>query len=683
MQRSRMRTDANTASNFSKEDEESNEGKYSKDHGWFSWSDRLSIVVLLVLYTLQGIPMGLSGSIPMILKDKGVSYESLSLFSLVSLPFSMKIIWAPLVDSYYFPSIGRRKTWLIPVQLLTGLMMILGANQMQHWLREDVYSSRHQAHSGEEPDTWTLTMFFFVLYLLMATQDIAVDGWALTMLSRDNVGLASACNAFGQSLGVFIANQGLIALSDADWCVRYLGADAALVTLPSFMISWGWVFVVTTAVVCVFKKEGAVASPSSSFSAAEDASRSECVSTDGQSTSKHHDYHGNTTIGLSNGNIGSSGSGPNSQSSEYAFSKHCPEASCVARHDPIHLSVPTSSSVSEAELPGLRETVRQISLLCQLPSVWTFLAILFTARVGVAMVDGAFSFKLQEYGLRKTTLATMSPALLAVSFLTPVLAGHSVARVPLQWYYRGLSLRLGLSLLLWLLLQYTTSVYAPSASTAAVSDTPLYYATLLLLTCNEAASAVLFLAQMSFFNQISDPSIGGSYMTLLNTAANLGAKWSSVLSLYLLPKLTFAPCEANGGASDGGTSSLLGMCRSLHDLQCVERGGVCRMELDGYTVLTAIGFVLGALWLRRQQSTLWALQALPHSEWMVATAERLLSASSSSSSSSSPSSISISDFASTNCGAAAGATGTSSAPVPISTSGEGSELDHDKKRKAH
>lgn len=61
--------------------------------------DRLSIAILLVLYTLQGIPMGLCGSIPLILKEKGVSYESLSLFSLVSLPFSLKLLWAPVV--YY------------------------------------------------------------------------------------------------------------------------------------------------------------------------------------------------------------------------------------------------------------------------------------------------------------------------------------------------------------------------------------------------------------------------------------------------------------------------------------------------------------------------------------------------------------------------------------------------------
>ena len=45
-------------------------------------------------------------------------------------------------------------------------------------------------------------MFFF-LNFLAATQDIAVDGWALTMLKRQNVGYASTCNSVGQTAGKY------------------------------------------------------------------------------------------------------------------------------------------------------------------------------------------------------------------------------------------------------------------------------------------------------------------------------------------------------------------------------------------------------------------------------------------------------------------------------------------------
>lgn len=45
------------------------------------------------------------------------------------------------------------------------------------------------------------------------------------------------------------------------------------------------------------------------------------------------------------------------------------------------------------------------------------------------------------------------------------------------------------------------------------------------VTLHEVASNCMFVAQMAFFSRVSDPSIGGSYMTLLNTIANLGGKW--------------------------------------------------------------------------------------------------------------------------------------------------------------
>ena len=55
----------------------------------------------------------------------------------------------------------------------------------------------------------------------MVHQDIAVDGWALTMLSRENVGFASTCNTIGQTLGFFISQVGFLALYDPDVCNKY------------------------------------------------------------------------------------------------------------------------------------------------------------------------------------------------------------------------------------------------------------------------------------------------------------------------------------------------------------------------------------------------------------------------------------------------------------------------------
>ena len=47
----------------------------------------------------------------------------------------------------------------------------------------------------------SLTAIFFILYFLAATQDVVVDGWALTMLKPSNVGYAATCNTAGQQIG--------------------------------------------------------------------------------------------------------------------------------------------------------------------------------------------------------------------------------------------------------------------------------------------------------------------------------------------------------------------------------------------------------------------------------------------------------------------------------------------------
>lgn len=67
-----------------------------------------NVLLLLFLYVLQGIPLGLAGSIPLILQSKNVSYKDQAFFSFVFWPFSLKLLWAPLVDALYCSRFGRR-----------------------------------------------------------------------------------------------------------------------------------------------------------------------------------------------------------------------------------------------------------------------------------------------------------------------------------------------------------------------------------------------------------------------------------------------------------------------------------------------------------------------------------------------------------------------------------------------
>ncbi len=138
--------------------------------------DKYNVAVLMFLYVLQGIPLGLAGSVPYLLQNRQVTYKDQAVFSFVFWPFSVKLLWAPFVDALYIKSFGRRKSWLVPVQYLIGIFMVVLSGYIRDLMGE--------GEAQGPVRIMTLTVVFFMLNFLAATQDIAVDGWALTMLSR-------------------------------------------------------------------------------------------------------------------------------------------------------------------------------------------------------------------------------------------------------------------------------------------------------------------------------------------------------------------------------------------------------------------------------------------------------------------------------------------------------------------
>jgi MFS transporter, PAT family, solute carrier family 33 (acetyl-CoA transportor), member 1 len=86
---------------------------------------------------LQGIPVGLAfGSVPFLLKAK-LSYGQVGIFSLASYPYSMKLAWSPIVDAIYSRKFGRRKSWIVPIQFCSALLLLWLGSHIE-WLMEDV-----------------------------------------------------------------------------------------------------------------------------------------------------------------------------------------------------------------------------------------------------------------------------------------------------------------------------------------------------------------------------------------------------------------------------------------------------------------------------------------------------------------------------------------------------------------
>ncbi|KAB8356538.1 hypothetical protein FH972_024120 [Carpinus fangiana] len=212
--------------------------------------DRKNFLVLVLLYFLQGIPMGLAtGSVPFLLKSH-LSYGQIGIFSLASYPYSLKLLWSPIVDAVWSPRVGRRKSWILPVQAFSGVSMI--------WLGSRVNEMMDAAGANGGAGVWTFTWWWFFLVFTCATQDIAVDGWALTLLSQKHLSYASTAQTVGLTGGQFLSYTVFLAFNSPNFANRWFRAtpsDEGVMTLSGYLIFWGWMYLLVTAGLAVLKKE--------------------------------------------------------------------------------------------------------------------------------------------------------------------------------------------------------------------------------------------------------------------------------------------------------------------------------------------------------------------------------------------------------------------------------------------
>jgi PAT family acetyl-CoA transporter-like MFS transporter 1 len=92
---------------------------------------------------LEGLPFGLiSGSLPFVLKNH-LSYSDLATLSLATYPYSLKLLWSPIVDAVYLPSVGRRKSWIIPSQILLLILLWISSYIVEKIVVEVRLHCRH------------------------------------------------------------------------------------------------------------------------------------------------------------------------------------------------------------------------------------------------------------------------------------------------------------------------------------------------------------------------------------------------------------------------------------------------------------------------------------------------------------------------------------------------------------
>lgn len=151
------------------------------------------IGLLFLLYLSQGLPFGFQvTALPVYLRSRNISLTIIGFASALALPWMLKALWAPLVDRFGIERIGRRKTWIIPLQLL-----LLGTVLFTATL------------SPGKNLAGILTAVFF-MNLFAASQDIAVDGRAVDILRTNELGPGNAAQVCGYKTGMLISGGLLV-----------------------------------------------------------------------------------------------------------------------------------------------------------------------------------------------------------------------------------------------------------------------------------------------------------------------------------------------------------------------------------------------------------------------------------------------------------------------------------------
>ena len=166
------------------------------------------VAPLLVLGFASGLPLALTGgTLQAWATVEGVPLQEIGFLTLVGTAYTIKFLWAPFVDRYVPPLLGRRRGWMLLTQLLLAVaIMVMGALSPSTALMP-------------------LAMLAVLVAFLSATQDIAFDAYCTDVLRKEERGAGAAVKVMGYRLAM-IASGGLALIMADQW------------------IGWGYTYVV-------------------------------------------------------------------------------------------------------------------------------------------------------------------------------------------------------------------------------------------------------------------------------------------------------------------------------------------------------------------------------------------------------------------------------------------------------
>src|SRR5260221_2732993 len=167
------------------------------------------LIAVLFMGFSSGLPLALTtGTLQVWQTRAGVSLTTIGFFALVGVAYSLKFVWAPLMDQIRLPGplgrLGRRRGWAIVTQLaLAASLLLLG--------------------TSDPAAAPALTAFFAVLVAFSsASQDIVIDAYRIDLLDEAQQGAGAAMTQYGYRIGMLVSGAGALYLADyVSWAVGY------------------------------------------------------------------------------------------------------------------------------------------------------------------------------------------------------------------------------------------------------------------------------------------------------------------------------------------------------------------------------------------------------------------------------------------------------------------------------
>ncbi|ABK19683.1 AmpG family muropeptide MFS transporter [Syntrophobacter fumaroxidans] len=187
---------------------------------WVKVYGNRRVLSLLGLGFSSGLPLALTAStLQAWMATEKVDLRVIGIFSLVGLPYTVKVLWAPLMDRFTPPLMGRRRGWIVITQVLLALgILAIGL-------------------SSPSAAPWLTAFLALGIAFFSASQDIVIDAYRADVLREKELGAGAATTVVGYRIALLISGALALIISDfIPWHTVYALMAALMLLSTTFTV---------------------------------------------------------------------------------------------------------------------------------------------------------------------------------------------------------------------------------------------------------------------------------------------------------------------------------------------------------------------------------------------------------------------------------------------------------------